>query len=65
LFGAGEALRETIGASVLPIYRPDYDRGVAAVRAGLGQAALSAAWTAGRVLSMEEAIALALAEPQR
>jgi hypothetical protein len=28
LFGAGEILREAVGASVLPAYRPDYDRAV-------------------------------------
>jgi hypothetical protein len=32
LFGAGEALREGIGASVPPFYLVDYDRSVDAAR---------------------------------
>jgi len=60
LFGAGEALREAVGASVLPFYRNDYERGVAAVRAGLSDEALATAWAAGRAMAMAEAIAFAL-----
>ncbi len=60
LFGAGEALREAVGASVLPFYHDDYERGVAAVRAGLSDEALAAAWAAGRAMTMVEAIACAL-----
>jgi len=60
LFGAGEALREAVGASVLPFYRDDYERGLAAVRAGLSGEALAAAWAAGRAMAMAEAIAIAL-----
>jgi predicted ATPase/DNA-binding winged helix-turn-helix (wHTH) protein len=60
LFGAGEALREAVGASVLPFYRDDYERGMAAVRAGLSGEALAAAWAAGRAMTMTEAIAIAL-----
>jgi hypothetical protein len=60
LFGAGEALREEVGASVLSFYRADYDRGVAAVRAGLGAPAFERAWAEGRALTWEQAIELAL-----
>jgi len=60
LFGAGEALREAVGASVLPFYRDDYERGLAAVRAGLSGEALAEAWAAGRAMAMAEAIAFAL-----
>jgi len=60
LFGAGEALREAVGASVLPFYRDDYERGLAAVRAGLSDEALAAAWAVGRAMTMTEAIAIAL-----
>jgi non-specific serine/threonine protein kinase len=60
MFGAGEALREAIGASVLPFYRNDYERGLAAIRAGLSDEALAVAWAAGRKMTMAEAIACAL-----
>lgn len=61
LFGASEALREAIGASVLPYYRGEYERGVAAARAPLGEAAFAAAWAEGRAMTMEQAIEFALA----
>jgi predicted ATPase/DNA-binding winged helix-turn-helix (wHTH) protein len=62
LFGAGEALREALGATVLPFYRVDYERGIATLRAGLNEASLAAAWDAGRAMSIEETIAYALGE---
>jgi predicted ATPase/DNA-binding winged helix-turn-helix (wHTH) protein len=62
LFGAGEALREAVGASVLPFYRTDYDCGVEAVRKGLGEDALRANWSEGRTMTLEEAIRCATAE---
>jgi predicted ATPase/DNA-binding winged helix-turn-helix (wHTH) protein len=62
LFGAGEALREAVGASVLPFYRHDYDRGVEAARQGLGEDALRANWSEGRTMTLEEAIRCALAD---
>ena len=62
LFGAGEVLREAVGASVLPFYRRDYDRGVEAVRKALGEQALSANWAEGRSMTLDEAIGCALAE---
>lgn len=62
LFGAGEVLREAVGASVLPFYRKDYDCGVEAVRKGLGEKALSANWAEGRTMTLDEAIRCALTE---
>jgi predicted ATPase/DNA-binding SARP family transcriptional activator/class 3 adenylate cyclase len=62
LYGAAEALRETIGAPLPPANRPDRDRGIAAARATLGEAAFSAAWAEGRVMRVEQAIASALEE---
>jgi len=62
LFGAGEMLREAVGASVLPFYRTDYDCGVEAVRHGLGEQALREQWSEGRTMTLEEAISCALAE---
>jgi tetratricopeptide (TPR) repeat protein len=65
LFGAGEALREALGASVLPFYRADYDRGIAALRGQLDEGTLAAEWADGRRMAMDEVIAYALAEPKR
>jgi len=60
LFGAAEALREAVGAFVLPLYRAEYDRGVAATRAGLDDVAFSAAWSEGRAMTPEQAVEYAL-----
>jgi predicted ATPase/DNA-binding CsgD family transcriptional regulator len=60
LFGAAEALRETVGAFVLPLYHAEYDRGVAAARASLDEATLNAAWSEGRSMTPDEAIEHAL-----
>ena len=60
LFGAAEALREDIGAPLPPSERPDYDRSVAAARAGLGEEAFVAAWAEGRKMTVEKAIQLAV-----
>jgi tetratricopeptide (TPR) repeat protein len=65
LLGAGEALRESVGADVVPFYRPDYDRAVARVRSALDPATLDAAWARGRAATRADAIAFALARPQR
>ncbi len=62
LFGAAEALREAVGASARTIYREEYERRVATARAALGPESFRAAWTAGRAMTMEGAIAHALAE---
>jgi non-specific serine/threonine protein kinase len=57
LFGAAAALRQTIAAPVQPADRADYDRALAALRAALEPAALTAAWDAGGALSVEAAVA--------
>ena len=62
-FGAAIALRQSIGVASLPQLRADYDRAVAVVRAQLDTTAFEAAWTEGLTLSVEQAIAHALAEP--
>jgi predicted ATPase/two-component SAPR family response regulator len=63
LWGAEETLREAIGASVRVLYRDDYDRGVEAAHAGLGDEAFEVAWAEGRAMTLEEALAYALDEP--
>ena len=60
LFGTAEALREAVGAFVLPLYRSEYDRGLAAARAGLDEATFSAAWAEGRAMTPEKALEYAL-----
>ncbi len=61
LFGAAEVFRERVGAAPHPPWRAEHEQRVAATRAGLGEAAFAAAWAEGRALSLDEAIAYALA----
>src|SRR5262245_65430993 len=61
LFGASEALRESMGWPLPPVSRADYERDVAAARAQLDEAAFAEEWAAGRALTLEQAIAEALA----
>ena len=53
-----EADREIIA---MPEDREEYKRDIAHVRDRLGEAEFAAAWAAGRAMSLEEAIAYALA----
>ncbi|HEY3111456.1 MAG TPA: tetratricopeptide repeat protein [Chloroflexota bacterium] len=57
LFGAAEALRETIGAPLLPLDRGPYERAVARVRAALGDGPLAEAWAAGRSRPLADVLA--------
>jgi tetratricopeptide (TPR) repeat protein len=61
LSGAAAALRDEIGAPLPPADRPAYERAVAALHTALGDDAFEAYWEAGRALSLEQAIAEALA----
>ena len=61
LWGAAEALRESIGCPLPVEDRAAHVEGVAAARTSLGEAAFGGAWSAGRALSLEQAIAEALA----
>ncbi len=61
LYGAAAALREAIGLPLLPTDRDRYDRSVAKVRQQMDKAAFVAAWDAGTVLSLDQAVAMALA----
>src|SRR5262245_15581222 len=60
--GAAAALREAIGVPLRPTDRAVHDRGLAAARAGLGEAAFAIAWAAGRAMPLEQAVADALEE---
>jgi predicted ATPase/DNA-binding SARP family transcriptional activator len=57
LLGATAAQFQAIGAAMWPADRIDYHRNEAAMRAMLGEAAFATAWAAGRVLTLEQAIA--------
>jgi len=65
LWGAAEALRKSIGATLHPTDLPDYDRSVAAVRSQLDEAAWEAAFAQGMAMSAEEAAEYALGEGGR
>ncbi len=60
LFGAAEGLRATISYPLSPFNKRLHDSSVAALRAVLGEAAFTAAWEAGRAMTIEQAIAHAL-----
>jgi non-specific serine/threonine protein kinase len=60
LFGAAEVLRARIGVPAVPGDIDYVERHVANIRARLGEATLTAAWEAGRAMSLDEAITYAL-----
>ncbi len=60
LYGAAEALRESIGAPLASSERVTLDRTVATVRETLGEEAFAIAWAQGRAMPLAEAITLAL-----
>jgi predicted ATPase/DNA-binding CsgD family transcriptional regulator len=62
LWGAAEALRETMGAPLPPAWRPDYERVVAATRFSLKEKVFTTLWDEGRSLSLE--LILADQEPR-
>jgi len=59
LFGAAEALREAIGAPLPPADQPAYQRSLAAA-AAVADSMVDAAWTIGRAMTPEQAVAYAL-----
>ena len=63
LLGAGAALRERIGVPVWPALRPLYDATWAELRRRLSPTSWARATAAGRALTVDEAVAEALAEP--
>ena len=60
LYGAAESLREKIGAPLPPSEREEYQNGVESAQALLAPQAFAGEWAAGRELSTQEAVALAL-----
>jgi non-specific serine/threonine protein kinase len=63
LFGAAEALRETMGSDRAPIDPPGYEHTVPAIRAQLGETTFGGAWAEGRALTPGQAIEYALEQP--
>jgi hypothetical protein len=64
LLGAAAIVREANGFPLRRGERATRDRTVAAAQAALGEAAYAVAWAAGRALSLDEAVALALGHAQ-
>jgi predicted ATPase/DNA-binding SARP family transcriptional activator len=60
LFGAADRLREAIGAPRWTIDQEAWDDDTSAARAALGEAAFTEAWDAGRAMTTESAVELAL-----
>ncbi|HSH79264.1 MAG TPA: hypothetical protein VLA19_12125 [Herpetosiphonaceae bacterium] len=61
LFGAAEALLEPSGELLPPAERSEHERHVAIARAQMDEAAWQAAWAEGRAMTLEQAVAYALA----
>jgi predicted ATPase len=59
LLGAAERLREAVGTPVLPLHQSDRGRSTAVVRTVLSEEEFSAASSAGRELSIDEALSYA------
>jgi tetratricopeptide (TPR) repeat protein len=62
LAAASAAEREKLGSPRTAYMPPRFERAVALARSALGAEAAAAAWAAGRAMSLEEAVAYALAE---
>jgi hypothetical protein len=63
LVGAADRALDDLGVHRAPGDSPEYDRVVAALRAALGEAGCAQAVAEGARLTLDEAVALALAEP--
>ena len=61
LLSTSDSARALLGSPVPSELRDGYDHGLAEMRAALGAAAFVAAWEAGRLLSLDEAVGEALA----
>ena len=57
LWGCAEALRETIGTPLPPLYHAEVASAVVTARTQLGEDRFAATWSAGRTLSLQQALA--------
>jgi tetratricopeptide (TPR) repeat protein len=62
LFGAAEMLREIIGISMTSAEQVEYEHEVNDLRANMNESTFAKAWAEGRVMSIEQAIVLAVEE---
>jgi predicted ATPase/DNA-binding SARP family transcriptional activator/Tfp pilus assembly protein PilF len=65
LLAAAVAIREKTGAARDTVDHGEFERELEALRTGLGETAFSRAWSAGSLLSAEDAVAEALAIAER
>jgi non-specific serine/threonine protein kinase len=61
LFGAATTLMSAADLSIEPVFRPDLDRCITAVRARLGGRAFADAWAQGSKMTLEQAVEYASA----
>jgi DNA-binding CsgD family transcriptional regulator len=61
LFGASEAIRETVGQPGARYIQADYERALTAIQQALDAPVLRHAWAAGREMTLNEAVAAGLA----
>ncbi len=64
LLGAAETLRASVGASIMPAMRTDYEQTLATLQHQLDQPEYRKAWEQGQAMSAEQVIAYALADRQ-
>jgi predicted ATPase/DNA-binding CsgD family transcriptional regulator len=57
LWGAAEALRDVMGATIPPLERPEYEHATATARTVLGAEAFTAAWAEGRNTTPDQVLA--------
>lgn len=55
--GTSEVLREASGIPIPLVEQADYERAVAVVRSSLGEQAFAVAWSQGRMMTAEQALA--------
>ncbi len=60
MFGAAEATREEIGTRIDPSSQADYERKLATLRDTMGPEAFVVAWSAGRAMTLDQAVEYAL-----
>jgi DNA-binding CsgD family transcriptional regulator len=57
LWGAADVLRNAMGVPIPPLELADYERSLSAARVHLGERAFAAAWSQGRSMTPEQAVA--------
>jgi hypothetical protein len=55
-WGMAEALRETMGYPLPPVYSSDYEHAVTTARTHFGEKAFATAWAEGRMMKPEQAL---------